>query len=247
MMKETRREHFTFFASFYDALSDLNDADRLACYDAICAFALTGKEPKVEGIASTVFKLIKPILGKSKTRSEVGKEGGKSKANAKQIGSKLEANAKQNGSKTEANAKQSARDKEYGVGVGVGVGKDKDVDVECSVTRTREDDTDDTHDTHTETEPTRIPTHAAIREENANKGYGLSAESIEGFVEYNRDRGWKMNWRDALAKWAAREKERKKKHPAGSFANFPGRQGEEKEKNDDMVAQVIAMQTGGGG
>ena len=236
MMKETRREHFTFFASFYDALSDLDDADRLACYDAICFFALTGKEPKVDGIASTVFKLIKPILGKSKMRSEIGKEGGKSKANAKQ-----------NGSKTEANAKQTARDKEYGVGVGVGVGKDKDMDVECSVTRTREDDTDDTHNTHTETEPTRIPTHAAIREENAIKGYGLSAESIEGFVEYNRDRGWKMNWRDALAKWAAREKERKKKHPAGSFANFPGRQGEEKEKNDDMAKQIIAMQTGGEG
>ena len=235
-MKEPNREHFTFFASFFDALSDLDDDARLAAYDAICTYALSGKEPKLQGIVATIFKLIKPVLDSSKSKSDAGKTGGRPKANGKQKKSQL--------SETEKLAFEDSKAKGVGVGVGVGVGKDKDMDVECSVTRTREDDT---HDTHTETEPTRIPTHAAIREENANKGYGLSAESIEGFVEYNRDRGWKMNWRDALAKWAAREKERKKKHPAGSFANFPGRQGEEKEKNDDMAKQIIAMKTGGGG
>lgn len=237
-MKEPMREHFTFFASFYDALSDLGDAERLACYDAICQFALTGKEPKVEGIVSTVFKLIKPVLDKSKVRAEAGKEGGKNKQNE----SKTKANAKQKESKTKATAKQTARDKEYGVGVVVGVGEGSGsvVDVECSVAHTREDNT--AH-TDSNSDPSRIPDPTMIAIENQEKGYGLSADSLHDFFEYNSDRGWKMNWKTALRKWAEREKDRQRndqaRSPAGNFGNFPQRSDPE---HKDLVQQLIAAQ-----
>lgn len=36
------RKQFTFYASFFEAVSELPDGEREAVYDAVCAFALKG-------------------------------------------------------------------------------------------------------------------------------------------------------------------------------------------------------------
>lgn len=53
---------FIFYASFYEAITELEDHDQLAVYRAICEYALNGNEPELTGVASAMFKLMKPQI-----------------------------------------------------------------------------------------------------------------------------------------------------------------------------------------
>ena len=68
---------FSFFESFWDAASDLDDRNRLALYDAICAYAFTGCEPDFKGIMSTIWKLVKPNIDSSIKGQRTGGKGGR--------------------------------------------------------------------------------------------------------------------------------------------------------------------------
>lgn len=93
------RSQFTFYESFYKAVSRIKKAqDRAAAYDMICAYALYQTEPDLDKAPDSVaiaFDLLRPVLDKAKEKAENGKNGGsKQKANGKQTGSKPEANQK---------------------------------------------------------------------------------------------------------------------------------------------------------
>ena len=118
VVDEARRDTVTFFRSFYEAIQQLPEADRLPVYEAICEYCLNNVEIELSGTPSAVFTLIKPILDKSKQKSESGSKGGKRTA------SKREANNKQTSSKHQADGKQTAsqkekeKEKEKDIGVG---------------------------------------------------------------------------------------------------------------------------------
>ena len=107
------REQFTFYASFFRAVSRIrNKAARCDAYDAICAYALTGILPDLDKLpdsAAIAFELSKPNLDASRRKSEAGKSGGR----PKQTESKPKANEKKIESKTEARAeRKQVQDKE---------------------------------------------------------------------------------------------------------------------------------------
>ena len=61
------RESFVFYRSFFEALQDLKEKERLKVYDAICDLALNEKDTNFTGMAKTVFTLIRPqILSNTK-------------------------------------------------------------------------------------------------------------------------------------------------------------------------------------
>ena len=68
------KDSFVFYASFYEALQDLKDKDRLKIYDAICELALNNNEIKMSGLAKTIFTLIRPQILANKKRYENGKK-----------------------------------------------------------------------------------------------------------------------------------------------------------------------------
>lgn len=68
------KDSFVFYASFYEALQDLKDKDRLKIYDAICELALNNKETKLAGLAKTIFTLIKPQILANQKRYENGRK-----------------------------------------------------------------------------------------------------------------------------------------------------------------------------
>lgn len=117
------RTQFTFYESFYKALSRIkNKAVRADAFDCICKYALYSEMPDMETLPDSVsmaFELIRPTLDSSRKKSENGKKGGsKSKqteSKRKQTGSKPKANvskAEANLSKQEANASESKKEKE---------------------------------------------------------------------------------------------------------------------------------------
>lgn len=71
------RNNFIFYASFYDALKDVDDLVRLHIYDAIALYVIEGAEPELVGVESALFKLIKPQLDANQKRYENGKKGGR--------------------------------------------------------------------------------------------------------------------------------------------------------------------------
>ena len=102
------RKQFTFYKSYYDAISELPKKDQANLILAVCAYALYEETPKGLSIAaSTAFKLIKPTLDAGRRKAENGSMKGK--VNEKQSGSKAEANESKTEakkSKPKANAKQ---------------------------------------------------------------------------------------------------------------------------------------------
>lgn len=70
-----------FYKSYWEALKDLPDTDRLKMYDIIFSFAFTGEEPEVNGLLKSLWLLICPNLEKSihKTAANMinGQKGGR--------------------------------------------------------------------------------------------------------------------------------------------------------------------------
>lgn len=199
-MEEMERQQFTFYRSFYEALKNLPSRDRLAVYDAVCAYALDGTEPAVTGVAATVFTLIRPVLDTGRKRARTGKQGGKSeKANAKQNESKSEANGEMDESQPESGTKQTAREKEEEKEVEI----EKEIENECSKRNQKEKKSAGTRFIP----PTVEEVSAYVRE----RGSGVDPQ---WFVDFYTARGWVYNggqkmrdWRAAVRTWEQRDRQ----------------------------------------
>jgi len=73
--------HFTFFASYYEAVEHLEPEIKAEFFDLIFKYALRDEEPKdtTTPIVKSLFMMAKPNLDTSKAKREAGKAGGKQK------------------------------------------------------------------------------------------------------------------------------------------------------------------------
>ena len=94
---------FVFYESFRDASRNLDDATRLALYEAIMDYSLYGEEPD-EGnpVAAAMFKLVRPVLDTNAKRRENGRNGGRPASTDNQEASKQEPENEKAESETEA-------------------------------------------------------------------------------------------------------------------------------------------------
>ena len=73
-----------FYDSFYEACKDLPDDLRIACYDALIEYGITGKVPdNLQGIPKIVFVLSRPLLDANRKRGAAGALGGRPRKNKK--------------------------------------------------------------------------------------------------------------------------------------------------------------------
>lgn len=95
---------FVFYESFRDASRNLDDATRLALYEAIMDYSLYGEEPD-EGnlVAAAMFKLVRPVLDTNAKRRENGRNGGRPASTDNQEAPKPEPENNEAESETEAN------------------------------------------------------------------------------------------------------------------------------------------------
>lgn len=76
------KDYFTFYRSYYEAIQELGDNDRLRIYECIMGYMFNDNDPKLDGVVRVIFGLIKPTLQKSKVLSYNGKKGGAPKGNS---------------------------------------------------------------------------------------------------------------------------------------------------------------------
>lgn len=88
-----KRDQFTFYRSYYEALKELPPKDFKAAVLAVCAYALDEAPPSLSGIPNSVFILIRPTLdtGRNKASNRLNKQ----KTNREQTGNKSEQTRKE--------------------------------------------------------------------------------------------------------------------------------------------------------
>lgn len=183
------RTQFTFYASFFDAVSRIKKkADRADAYDAICAYALREEDPdfsKMSDAAQIAFLLIKPNLDSSRRKAKSGKDGGSKKANGKQNESKPEANSKQE-------EHESEKEKE--------IEKEGEIENECYPPTPLSGGT--------KAKRFISPTVDEVAAYCQERGNGLDPET---FVDFYASKGWMVgknpmkDWKAAVRTWERSE------------------------------------------
>ncbi len=73
-------KNFLFYRSFYEAISEFDDNDRLALYDSLCKFAFEGIETEFTGMKKAILSMATPLISASIKNYEKGIKGGRPKA-----------------------------------------------------------------------------------------------------------------------------------------------------------------------
>ena len=188
------RNSFTFYLSFEKAISRLDDKNQLSVYRSISRYSLFGENPEVDGLAAIAWELIKPILDKSRVRSENGKKAkGVPKPNL--VGNK---NAK-NKAKTKLNEAESKQDRDRDRK------EDKssfEIDVDMSASADKKTGSD---------KPTRFvpPTLNEVQDFILKNGYSVNADR---FMDFYEAKGWMIgknkmkDWKAAVRNWQRGQK-----------------------------------------
>lgn len=78
-------DSFVFYRSFLDAINEMNDSERLEAFEAICNYAIYGKDTAVESpIARVLMYSAKPLIDSNREKRENGKKGGRPKIKPKE-------------------------------------------------------------------------------------------------------------------------------------------------------------------
>ena len=93
------REGYIFYISFYEAIKELSENDRLVLYDAINEYSLLGNLPVLTGVPKAVFTLIKPQIDANQKKYDNGKKGGRPRRQTNQTDT--ESKPKENQDETE--------------------------------------------------------------------------------------------------------------------------------------------------
>lgn len=102
------RNSIVFYRSFFEAMKELDATTKSQVFDAIMEFSFSANEIELNGIAKTVFILIKPQLQANMRRYENGMKPKRKQANEKQDESKQQTNVNDNENEN-VNAKKKER------------------------------------------------------------------------------------------------------------------------------------------
>lgn len=181
-----KRDQFTFYRSYYEALKALPKRDQTSVLMSVIGYALDEEIPKLSGVPLSVFTLIRPTLdsGRNKARSRM-KKGGTSE---EQIGT----NEKQNGTNVEQSINEGEIEKE----------REEEGENDSSLPPTPL--------SRGKSKRFSPPSVEEVRAYCQERGNGIDPEA---FVDFYSARGWKygvgrpiVDWKAAVRTWEARRR-----------------------------------------
>ena len=105
------RDSMVFYRSFYEAIENLPNKNKLNVLTALFEYALNGFEMELSGVDKTVFLLVKPQIDANNKRYENGKKGGRNKAKNNQKETKPKPSNNQDITKAKPNVNENVNDK----------------------------------------------------------------------------------------------------------------------------------------
>ena len=184
-----RREQFTFYRSYYEALKNLPKRDQTAVLMAVIGYALDETEPALSGVPLSVFTLIRPTLdsGRNKAKNRMNKRG---------------TNEGQSENKQETNQEQTRKEGE----------KEKEKEGESEIEVEGENDSSPPPPPLSGGRSKRFvpPTVEEVQTYCRERNNGIDAAA---FIDFYAARGWKygqgrpmVDWKAAVRTWESREK-----------------------------------------
>jgi hypothetical protein len=179
------KDSFVFYASFYEAISNLPGDTQLEVYNAICKYALLGELPELSPIAKAMFTVMRPVMDAASARYEAsvanGKKGGRPK--------------KENLEKPSNNLKglETGNLEKPSLNLNVNVNDNDNVNV---------NDNDKVTEIRAAKPPRTRFTPPSIDEVRAycqERGNGVDAER---FIDYYNANGWRVG-KNAMKDWKA--------------------------------------------
>ena len=183
-----RREQFTFYRSYYEALKNLPKSDQTAVLMAVIGYALDETEPALSGVPLSVFTLIRPTLdsGRNKAKNRMNKRG---------------TNEGQSENKQETNQEQTRKEGE----------KEKEKEGESEIEVEGENDSSLPPPPLSGGRSKRFvpPTVEEVQTYCRERNNGIDAAA---FIDFYAARGWKygqgrpmVDWKAAVRTWESRE------------------------------------------
>ena len=228
------RESFVFYRSFYEAIKDVPKKQQAIIYQAVFEYVFDDSEITLSGVASALWKLIRPQLDaslkryeNSKKGAEYGKLGGRPKKNKdseKPLKGYDEKPLKGNETKT--------------LNVNSNLNENSNVNVNANANGSGSDQ-EGQSGTHT-------PSFKEVADEVAEQGYRISAVK---FFDYYEKQGWKTNegepirnWKTMLKVWDMKEKNESpaaavKKKSGNRWNNFDQRD----YSKEDLEMQLLEL------
>lgn len=196
-----KRDQFTFYRSYYEALKNLPKRDQTAVLMAVIGYALDETEPSLSGVPFSVFALIRPTLdsGRNKARNRMNKCGTRSD---------------QTENKLKTNQEQTCKEGE----------KEVESEREGEVEREKESE----NDSYTPPTPSprgkrfSPPTVDEVRAYCQERNNGVDPES---FVAFYASKGWRVgqspmkDWKQAVITWEKRRKQEGTEKPTAQSMN----------------------------
>ena len=182
-----RREQFTFYRSYYEALKNLPKRDQTAVLMAVIGYALDETEPNLSGVPLSAFALIRPTLDSGRN---------KAKNRMKKIGLNEEQTENKPGTKQEQTGKEGEKEVER--------------EVEREVESERENDSYTPPTPSSRGKRFSPPTVDEVREYCQERNNGIDADA---FVDFYVARGWMIgkthmkDWKAAVRTWENRRKQ----------------------------------------
>ena len=184
-----RREQFTFYRSYYEALKNLPKRDQTAVLMAVIGYALDETEPALSGVPLSVFTLIRPTLdsGRNKAKNRMNKRG---------------TNEGQSENKQETNQEQTRKEGE----------KEKEKEGESGTEVEGENDSSLPSPPLSGGRSKRFvpPTVEEVQTYCRERNNGIDAAA---FIDFYAARGWKygqgrpmVDWKAAVRTWESQEK-----------------------------------------
>lgn len=122
-----KREQFTFYRSYYEAMKILPKKEQTAVMLAIAAYALDNEEPKLDGTSAAIFMLVKPTLDAGRRKAMGGNKG-----TPKKDSEKISGSSKKDSEKiSESSKKDGEKEKEGEIEKEVEVEVEVEVENEC--------------------------------------------------------------------------------------------------------------------
>ena len=84
-----KRKQFTFYRSFFNAMSEMDLEERGVAISWVCAYALDGVEPpEMRGNQKIFRDLVRPVLESGRNKALAGRKGGSTTQASKQVSKK---------------------------------------------------------------------------------------------------------------------------------------------------------------
>ena len=190
-----RIEGFTFFRSYLDAISEMDDPVKLEVLTAIIAYGLDGIEPALSNpISRAIFRIAKPSLDSTRDSVLNGKKGGRPKKKAP----------------LSENENPPFENSETTKTIDKDIDLDKDIDKDCIVKA-------DKPPKHTRFAPPSVEEVLSYCQERRNQ------IDPEKFVDFYTSKGWKVgsqpmkDWRAAVRNWEKTDVYKRQKETSGNI------------------------------